>query len=311
MKKKYLITGATGFVGSNIVRTLVKKGEDVSIISRSKSANWRIKDLENYLNIYECDILSPKLLDVVRTAKPDYIFHLASYGVLSNQKKLSEINKVNLKGTENLISCLKRISFRMLINTGTFFEYGGSVGKISESHSIRPVNDYAKSKAEATMLATQEAIKNDLPIITLRLFSPYGYFEDRNRLIPSTILSSLRDAKIKVSSPSYVRDFVFIEDLVRAYITCTEVLLKPGEIINIGSGHQHSIKEVVDTVLKLTKSESEVEWGSVGQKIQEPGSWEANISKARKLIGWRPQNNFEQGLRKNISWFKKNLDLYD
>lgn len=311
MKDAFLITGATGFVGANIVRNLVKKGEDVSIIVRDNKLNWRLNDISSKIDIFECDILNPQLEELIEKIRPDYIFHLAAYGVLSSEKDSNKMTDVNVKGTINIINAVKKIPFKLLINTGTFFEYGNGVNKLKESDSLNPINDYGVSKAAATLYVEEEGSTNNLPIITFRLFSPFGYFEDKNRLIPSIILSSFKNETINVSIPTSVRDFIFIDDVVKAYLQTTNVNFSPGKIINIGSGIQHSIGEVVNTILKLTKSRSKVEWRAIKQdRFVEPKRWEADISKAKEVLQWEPRYTFEQGLEKTVEWFKRNQALY-
>jgi nucleoside-diphosphate-sugar epimerase len=312
MKNRFLITGATGFVGANIVRGLIARGEDVSVIVRENKLNWRLNDISSKINVFESDILNPQLEELMEKIRPDYIFHLAAYGVLSSQKDLNKMTEVNLRGTANLINAAKNIPFKLLINTGTFFEYGSGVNKLKESDVLNPINNYGATKAAATIYCQKEGIKNKLPIVTFRLFSPFGYFEDEKRLIPSIILSSLKNRTINISVPATVRDFVFIEDVVRAYLGSVRINFSPGEIINVGSGIQHSIKEVVNMILKLTKSRSKVEWGSTREdRFVEPKRWEADISKAKKILRWEPEYTFEQGLEMTIKWFRQNLKLYD
>ena len=108
MKNKYLITGATGFIGANITRDLVRKGESVSIIVRDKKLNWRLSDISSKIDIYKSDILSPSLETIIDKIRPDYIFHLAAYGVMSSEDDTKKMTDVNIRGTIKL----KRKSIR-------------------------------------------------------------------------------------------------------------------------------------------------------------------------------------------------------
>jgi len=312
MKKKYFITGATGFIGSNIVRKLIANGDTVQILARSKKLNWRLSDLKNSLEIYEGDILSPKLDQIIKRAKPDIIFHFAAYGVLSKENDQRKIFDVNLRGTMNLVNAIKKYSFRLFINAGSAVEYGVKDHSISETDLLQPINDYGVSKGAATLFCQKEAIRNNLPIITFRHFTPFGYFEDRTRLIPDVILSAIEDKPIKVSVPTSVRDFIFIEDIVDAYINATKIKLPYGEIINIGSGKQHSVGEIVRNILNLTKSRSKIEWGAVKKQERyiESKLLQADISKAYKILKWRPKYTINTALKKNIEWFKQNISKY-
>lgn len=312
MKNRFLITGATGFVGSNIVRSLVNKGEIVSVVVRDKKLSWRLKDIASKIHTIETDILNPSLGKIVEKIRPDYIFHLAAYGVLPHETDVRKMIDVNIKGTMNLIQAVKKNPFKLFINTGTSVEYGIKNTKMQESQIISPINDYGVTKAAATLYCQKEGVRSNLPIINFRLFTPYGYFEDINRLIPAVILSAIKNEPIYVSVPTSVRDFIFIDDIVDSYLRAIKTNFDPGEIINIGSGKEHFIEEVVSKTLEITKSRSKVEWGSVKQQERfiEPKKWEANISKARKILQWEPTYTLGQGLKETIAWFKQNQNLY-
>jgi len=313
MKRKYLIIGATGFIGANITRYLVKRNVHVSIIVRDKKLNSRLSDIASSIDIHETDILNPKLTSVVEKIRPDYIIHMAAYGVMPKEDNTKKMIDVNIKGTVNLINAIKKNNFKLLINIGSAVEYGVKDHKISEDDLLEPINDYGWTKAASTLFCQKEGIKNGLPIVTLRLFTPFGYFEDETRLIPSIIISAIKDDPIKVSVPTSVRDFVFIEDIIDALDLVSKQKIGPGEIINIGSGKQHSVGEIVEKVIKLSKSKSYVEWGAVKKQTRfiEPKRLEADITKAKKLLKWKPKHNLDQGLLKTIEWFKKNQKLYE
>ncbi|MDO8659063.1 MAG: SDR family NAD(P)-dependent oxidoreductase [Candidatus Parcubacteria bacterium] len=312
MKNTFLVTGATGFIGANIVRELVKLGQHTSIIVRNRKLNWRLHDISNKIDIYECDIQDEKLLEIVNRIKPDYIFHLARYGNLSNEDDINKMIDINFKGTINLINAVKQNPFKLLINTSSCIEYGVKEQSMKETDYLVPINNFGVITAGITLYAQKEAIRNNLPIITLRLFTPYGYYEDGFRLIPSVIKSAIGNEPIKVSAPENVRDFIFIEDVVSAYMGATEIRHNPGEIYNIGSGKQHSVGEIVQMIQKITKNKSDVEWGAVAKQARyiEPSRWEADITKAKKTLNWEPKFSIESGLIKTIEWFKKNKNLY-
>src|SRR3989344_5601456 len=289
MKNTFLITGATGFVGANITRALIKKGEHVSIIVRNKKLNWRLKDLAPKIDIHETDILNPYLAKIVEKIRPDYIFHLAAYGVYPHENDLSKMVDININGTINLLQALKKNPFKLFINAGSSVEYGVKDNKMKEIDILEPVNDYGITKAAASLYCQKEGLRNELPIITFRMFTPYGYYEDKNRLIPSIILSALKNQPINISIPTNVRDFIFIDDVVESYLKAVRIRFVPGRILNIGMGKQYTIENVVDMVLKITKSKSKVEWGTVKQQERfiEPKMWEADISRVKKLLQWK------------------------
>jgi len=312
MKNTYLITGATGFVGSNIVRSLVNKGEKVSVITRNKKLNWRLSDISSKIDIYNSDITSPSIGIILDKIRPDYIFHLAAYGVMPDEDNVGKMVEVNIKGTINLINAAKKNKFKLFINSGSSVEYGIKNIKMNEKDHLVPINDYGVTKATVTLFCQKEGLRNNLPIITFRLFTPFGPYEDKTRLIPSVILSSLKNEPIKVSVPTSVRDFVYIDDVTRAYLEVVNKKFNSGEILNIGSGEQHSIKNIVTMTRELTACRSKVYWGAVNQQARfiEPRKWEADIERAYKVLDWKPRYSLEQGLKETIEWFRKNQKLY-
>jgi len=310
--ESYLITGATGFVGANIVRRLVTEGKNVHVLVRDSKLNWRLSDISSKLNIHEIDLLNPDLFIILNKIKPSYIFHLAAYGSLPREDDINKLIDVNLRGTINLINAAKQNRFKLFINTGSSSEYGNKDVPMKETDSIMPINNYGVTKAAATLFAQKEAVRNNLPIITFRLFSPFGPYEEETRIVPYTILSAIKNKPISVGSRTNVRDFVHIDDVVNVYFQACKVKVLPGEIFNIGMGKQHQISDVVSQILLITNSESKIVWNNIKKQIRqvEPNMWEADVSKARKILEWHSRYDLQMGLRKTIEWFNNNYDLY-
>lgn len=313
MKNNFLVTGATGFIGANLVRELVSLGQNVNVIVRDKKLNWRISDITDKINIFECDITDPKLQEIVDKIKPDYIFHLAGYGNLPHEDNIYKMVDINLKGTINLLNALSQNPFKLFINTGSSAEYGVKDQEMKESDVLSPINNYGVVKSAITLYCQKEAVRNNLPIINFRLFTPFGCFEGKNRLIPDVVLSALERRPIKVSSPDHVRDFVFVQDVVGAYMQAIKMQYNLGEIYNIGSGTHHSVKDIVEKILTITKSGSKIQWGAVEMQARyiEPKMWQADISKVKKILNWEPKNTIDSGLQKTVQWFMQHKNLYN
>jgi len=195
------------------------------------------------------------------------------------------------------------------VNTGSSSEYGIKSGPTDENDFLEPRGDYGVSKAASTLYCRSEGLNKQLPIVTLRLFSPFGPWDDSKRLIPYVIKSLLRKETPQLSTPASVRDYIFIDDVLDAY---TAVVKQPffGEIFNIGSGKQHSIGEVVTTIKAILQDGTEPAWGTVEKRKPEPELWVAKIDKALKQFGWKPSRTHCVGLEQTIAWMKNNLTLY-
>ena len=310
--RKILVTGATGFVGSNLVRHFLKQGANISILKRRQSNLWRIKDIINQLSAYDADLLDHAMVNkVVKCIRPDVILHAATYGGYVTQDNTARILKTNFDGTVNLIDACLKSGFRLFVNTGSSSEYGIKGSPMKESDLLEPVTAYGASKAAAAIYCQHVAKKYSLPIATLRLFSPYGYFDDGSRAISYMILACLNNKPVYITSPDSVRDFIFIDDVVDSY---EKVLVKNenlgGGIFNIGSGKQCSIQKLAVKIAGMIDSDIVIKYQKKSSARIEPKSWVADISKTRAFLKWKPNFNIDQGLKKTIDWFRENKRLY-
>lgn len=312
MKNTYLVTGASGFVGSSLVRELVAQKKSVSILVRNKKSLWRLSDIKKHIDIYEVAIEDERVKRIVNQIKPAYIFHLAAYGAVPGTTDLSAMIQTNLSGTVNLINAVKQNPFKLFINTGSSSEYGLKNNSMQEDDYLAPINDYGITKAATTLYVQKEAIRNNLPMITFRLFTPFGPYDVKERFFPYVILQILQNKSLELSHPENVRDFMFVHDTVKAYVMATKAEFQPGEIFNIGSGKQHSVKDVVELIFKLTRKKLPVSWNKVTREVQiEPKKWQASIAKAKRSFGWKPEYTFQKGVKETIDWFERNQKLYE
>ena len=311
--KETLITGATGFIGANLASCLIDKGLKPHIIIRKESNSWRIKKFLNKVNVHYADLTDRDRIEkIVLQIKPKIIYHCATYGGYPLQSDLDKIIHTNIIGTINLLNACLKIKFDCFVNTGTSSEYGIKKHPMKESDLPEPINDYGVAKATATLFCQSVAKRERLPIVTLRLFSPYGYYEEQKRLIPSVIISCLNKKSPKLASPNSVRDFIFIDDVIDSYINAVENTDRlSGEVLNIGYGRQRSVAEIVNKIIGLVSIEVKPLWKAISNPRGEPLSWMADISKTKKLLNWQPRHNLDKGLRKTIDWFKENLGLYN
>ena len=310
--KKVLISGVTGFVGANLLRRCVKDGAKVYIFTRPTSDKWRISDLKSCVKQYCVDLSDAQALKkCVDDIKPDIIFHIAVFGGRIDQSNIYTIMQTNFLGTVNLLNACMDVGFELFVNTGSSSEYGIKDSPMKEGDSLEPISDYGVSKAASTLYCQAIAKREKKPIVSLRLFSPYGYYEDKDRLIPSVILSCLNETTLQLSSPGHVRDFIFIDDVVDCYLKAVKYSDKiTSEVLNVGFAKQHSIEEVVDNVMQLTGSKASPGWGEAINLRSEPKMWQADIARTQQVLDWKPSYDLNKGLKKTVDWFRKNSFLY-
>ncbi len=310
--EKVFITGATGFIGSNLTRRYLERGAEVYINIRETSDKWRIKDVIQEINPVPSDVTNyEKLRDSLKKIQPDFILHTAAYGGSADQKNSDRIIETNIIGTLNLLRICKHLNINLFVNTGTSSEYGIKNSAMKESFLLEPVTEYGVAKAAATLYCQNYAFTENVPVVTLRLFSPYGLYEQKSRLIPSVILAVIEKINPKISSRHFVRDFIYINDVLDAYESVMNVDTISGKIFNIGSGRQHSVGEVVDMIIGLLGNEVTSEIGIPQSWKNEPAFWQADIQSAKSELSWKPKYSLEAGLAAAIDWFKVNKGLYD
>ncbi len=309
MNTPILITGSTGFIGSNLTHSLVSKGYEVHLIIREQSNLWRLTDIVQKVKIHYSDLLEfDSVRLIVDKIKPKTIFHLATYGAYSYQNEMDTIKLVNLDSTINLIKICANYNFSIFINTGSNSEYGFKEHPMRESDSLEPNSYYSVFKSASTLFCQFESISKQLPIVTIRPFHVYGPYEEPTRLIPTLITNLLHNTCPPLVGPNIKRDMIYIEDVIDFYIMLASKSLNIGKIYNIGSGIQSSIKEIVDITRKLMNSNVSIQWNTMDNRQWDSENWCADMSLVQKIYNWKPKNNLYQGLLKTILWYQKNIN---
>jgi len=308
-KKTVFITGATGFVGSHLTRRLVREGFDVHILIRSKSNISRLENIDNNITKHYCDLGNyENLKNILVLIKPIGIFHLAASVITSGVRDNDQdVLNSNFLGTMNLINASNDINYSFFINTGTFLSYGIKSKAVKELDVCEPPELYSLVKLGGELYGQAIAREKNKPIVSFRLFTPYGPDMKQNSLVSSVVKNALKGDKINLTEATVTRDFIFIEDVVNLYMEAMGKCQKnKGEIFNVGSGTKTNLKQFLDYVLKLSHSESTVQWNTFPPVFYDNGIWEADMGKTFSHFNWRPNHTLEEGLKKTIDWMNKN-----
>lgn len=313
MKSRVLITGAAGFVGANLARRLIKEDYEIHVLTRKNSNKYRLKEIETQINEHQGNLIEKETLElIVDKIKPEIIFHLATKGIYGGiQDSDEELIKTNIQGTKNLIEACDGFKYKCFINTGSSSEYGTKNAPMKEDDVCTPNTIYGITKNTSTQIGQLVAKNKDKPILSFRLFSPFGPFDSKERLIPRVISRALINQDIYLSAPTIGRDFIFIDDVVELYIRAIEKAEEyKGEIFNVASGIQSTVLNVVEEVIKITDSKSRLHWGEYKERAYDNSHWLADMTKTKKYFDWKPQYNLKQGLEKTIDWIKSQNQIY-
>lgn len=309
-KREILVTGGAGFIGANLIKELLRLNYNVNLILKESSNLWRIKNILNKIKIHHTDLLNKKkLTKTVNKINPKFIIHLATYNNYRKQTDVEEMIDVNIKGTLNLLLASKNVNYELFVNTGSSSEYGIKNKPMNEKNFLSPISFYAATKASATYLCQVFAKEYEKPIVTLRPFSVYGPYEEETRFIPTIIKAIIENKPIKLTPGQQRRDFIYVKDIVDIYIKTLSYGKKlSGQILNMGTGIEHTNDEVVQMLFKATSKKVEVKKGAFPTRLWDTPHWVADISELKKTLGWKPKFNLKKGLEETYRW---NLSLYE
>ncbi len=304
-KKRVLVTGGAGFIGCNLVSSLIQKKYEVTVLDNLSTG--RIENLNEFLedlNFIECDISIKGQWD--RYFKNiDIVFHLAALAdIVPSIENPDKYYNSNVNGTFNVLESCRKFGVKKIVYSASSSCYGiPKKYPTKESESIKPQYPYALTKYLGEQLIMHWAQVFKIQAISLRFFNVYGP-KSRTSGTYGAVFGVFLAQKIAgkpftvVGDGKQTRDFTFVSDIVNAIIKAGQSSLKK-EIINIGSDNTYSINKLVSLL------EGEVDY--IPKRPGEPDCTWANISKAKKLLDWEPKVTLDEGVKKllkNIHYWK-------
>lgn len=318
-----LVTGADGFIGSHLTEALVREGHQVRAFLQYNSFNsW------GWLDHCESEIegqFEPFLGDIrdatsVREAMHgiDVVFHLAALIAIpySYQAPNSYVD-TNVTGTLNVVQAAKELGTKKVIHTSTSEVYGTALTvPITEEHPLQGQSPYSASKIGADAIAMSFYHSFETPIAIARPFNTYGPRQSARAIIP-TIISQIASGKRELSLGDLrpTRDFNFVEDTVRGFIAISESEKAIGEVINLGTGFEITMGDVVELIIQIMGHDVNIKQDE--SRFRPSGSEVFRLcacrAKAELLTGWKPLHEGLDGLRKGLSvtaeWFSDERNL--
>jgi len=317
--KKVLVTGAGGFIGSHLTEKLVSLGAKVKAFVRynSRGDQGLIEFLPSHVK-EKIEVIMGDLRDseTVKSAMKDVdaVFHLgALIAIPYSYIHPREVVETNIMGTLNVLNAAKEYGLNRIIHTSTSEVYGtAQYVPIDEKHPLQGQSPYSASKIGADKLAESFHRSYDLPITTLRPFNTYGPRQSARAVIPTIITQALAQDEVLLGSLWPTRDLSYVDDVVDGFIKASESENAIGEVINIGSGFEISIKDLADRIISLMGKKAKIV--SDPKRIRPPKSEVerliADNSKAKELLDWEPGVSLDEGLRRTIDWFSKFQNKY-
>jgi UDP-glucose 4-epimerase len=301
---KYIVTGGAGFIGSNIVKKLVARGDDVTVIDNLNTGKEEnLISVKDKIVFFNDSILNLDLLDK-QTQNIDGIFHQAALASVQDSfSKPKEYQSVNVNGTENILKLAKKNNFKVVYASSSSVYGNPERIPIKESDSKNPINPYAETKLEKERLARKYS-EMGVKVIGLRYFNVFGKGQSKEYAgVLKLFLERIRDKlppKIN-GDGSQFRDFVYVEDVADANILSMDSKVNH-EFFNVGTNTSITILDLAKTIIKSSELHMEPIFGpALKGDVQKTV---ANIDLIEDKIGWKPTVFLEKWIDEIISMKK-------
>ena len=299
MKKKILILGGTGFIGYHLAKEALRKGFQVSSLSKNYPVKKRYLKKVKYIFT---DISNKNSINKKIKEDFQYVVNLAGY---VNHSDKIKTYKSHYSGCKNISNFFLKKKIRVFIQVGSSMEYGSAKSPQKENFKCKPLSVYGKAKFLSTQYLLNLYKEKKFPVTIVRPYQVYGPYQDLNRFIP-VVINSCKDNKVfPCSHGKQFRDFLYISDLIDAIFLILKNPKAKGEIFNIGFGRPLKIKNIIRQILGYYKS-GNPQFDKIKLRKEEQMQIYPNISKARRVLNWRPKVNFLKGLTKTIQYYNAN-----
>jgi nucleoside-diphosphate-sugar epimerase len=310
--KKVLVTGGAGFFASHLVKSLHQSGAVLSVVVKYNSVfdNIRLSALWPHLTIIEADLRNLDSLRQLRDQSYDFVFHFAAYNHVGDSfRNFNESIQSNLTGSMNLLEGLGDFGKFIYISTSEVYGFQENV-PFTETMTPFPTSPYAVGKYGGELYARMIQHVYKKPVLVIRPFNCYGPYQSAKAIIPEIIIKCLLQQDVLATDGIQTRDFNFVEDLVSGVLSAAASEYHGGEVINIGSGEEITIRDLVETIHRISGSRSKLQFGAIPYRPTEIWRMRADNSSARELLGWGPKVTLEEGLERTIAWYRRYLEVF-
>jgi nucleoside-diphosphate-sugar epimerase len=296
---RVLLTGRTGFIGSALVPRLLE--HEVHFLDRYIAGRLYPVESDQFTHVMDLtDYVSVNRL--IEKIRPEIVVHLAALSPVSySYDHPEEAMKINALATINLAeACLKVPGFQHFVAAGTTEEYGMTLDRpANEESRCSPNSPYSVSKHAATKYLQYLHMAKGFPVTIMRATNTYGRTRDCHFFVEKTIKQMLNGADVFLGDPAPVRDFMYVDDHIDAYMKAIENRDQSvGKVFNIATGEYANVKQYAERIARVLGYEGKVSWNSIAERPLDIQDHRIDASKAKKVLGWEAKVRFEVGVAK-------------
>ncbi len=315
--KRVLVTGAGGFIGSHLAERLVELGATTRAFVHYRGDGFRgwleqsprKSDMEFHAgDISDRDSVSQAMKGT------DVVFHLAALiAIPYSYHAPASYVRTNIEGTLNVLQAARECGTSRVVHTSTSEVYGSALQvPITERHPLQAQSPYSATKIAADKLAEAFHLSFQVPVVTVRPFNTFGPRQSARAVIPTIITQCLSGGTVRLGNLTPTRDLNYVSDTAEGFVLAGEAPQAVGRTINIGSGREISIRDLVELIGTIVGRQARVE--ADGQRVR-PETSEvqrllADNSVSRDVLRWSPKLSLEEGLGRTVEWFRDNLHVY-
>lgn len=306
---KVLVTGATGFVGSAIVRELESRGHEVAYLARGASNTWRLDELGARAQRVAGDLSQPdSYRHALESFHPEALVHAAWFGV-GNHDRNDARQLDNVPQTAALVRAALDHGARTVVGFGSQAEYGPRPEKTREDAPLAPTTLYGAAKVASFHATRVQCELANARFAWLRLFSTYGPRDEAYWMLPGLILRLLGGERPPLTEGRQQWDYCHVSDTARATADVVESSQAAGAF-NVGAGRTQSIRQIAEWIRDNAAPGATLGFGEVPYRPDQVMHLEADIGRLTAATGWQPRVSLEEGLRETVDWYRRNKDRY-
>lgn len=298
-----VVTGATGFIGKNLINKLLCDSNNlIFAVTRPNSAKRSFLPSDDHLTIVECSFDNLTNLPAILKSDIDAFYHLGWEGIRNPERENTQLQYMNYKYAIDAIHVAKQLGANVFIGAGSQAEYGLCAGQISEEYPAHPISEYGKWKLRVCNKGEIIANENNMRFIWTRIFSTYGVGDNNGTMINTVLSKMMKDEPIALTKCIQKWNFTYISDIIRAF----ELLQNaPTGVYNVANSDTRKLNEFIYEMLDITHSRSELQFGTIPYGLDGIGGFEPISDKLRKTVRWEPEISFKEGIELLVSEFAK------